>query len=109
VLVGHPDVLDLLVHVDAEEDLDPGIRAIELPEREVLLGHLRVLLGEDLPQFEKTLLHYLGRRVEAEVFLPPEVCFDQSHVARLERRLAERLSGDAYFSAVSLNCRIAPR
>lgn len=109
VLAGHPDVLDVLVHVDAEEDLDPGVRAIELPEREVLLGHLRVLLGEDVPQFEKTLLHYLGKRVEAEVFLPPEVCFDLAHVARLELRLAERLAGDPYFSAVSLNCRMAPR
>lgn len=109
VLAGHPDVLDLLVHVDAEQDLDSGISSKELPEREVLLAHLRVLLGEELPQFEKTLLHYLGRRVEAEVFLPPEVCFDPSHVARLERRLAERLNGDAYFGAVSLNCRVAPR
>ena len=110
VLAGHPDVLDVLVHVDAEEDLEPGIRAtIDLPEREVLLGHLRILLGEDLPQFEKTLLHYLGRRVEAEVFLPPEVCFDPSHIARLERRLSDRLDNEAYFSAVSLNCKIAPR
>ena len=109
VLAGHPDVLDILMHVDAEEDLHPSIRTIELPEREVLLGHLRVLLGEDLPQFEKTLLHYLGRRVEAEVFLPPEVCFDLPHVALLERRLADGLNGDAYFSAVSLNCRVAPR
>ncbi|HUW37126.1 MAG TPA: cation diffusion facilitator family transporter [Rhodocyclaceae bacterium] len=109
VLAGHPDVLDVLMHVDAEEDLDSSIRAAELPEREVLLRHLRALLGEDLPQFEKTLLHYLGRRVEAEIFLPPEVCFDPSHVAHLERRLAEGLSGDAYFSAVSLNCRVAPR
>ncbi|OIR06832.1 putative cation efflux system proteinc [mine drainage metagenome] len=109
VLAGHPDVLDILMHVDAEEDLYPGNRAIELPEREVLLGHLRALLGEDLPQFEKTLLHYLGRRVEAEVFLPPEVCFDPPHVALLERRLADGLNGDAYFSAVSLNCRVAPR
>jgi len=109
VLAGHPEVLDVLVHVDAEDDLDPGVRVIDLPEREVLLGHLRKLLGEDLPQFEKTLLHYLGRRVEAEVFLPPEVCFDPAHVARIELRLAGRLAGDPYFSAVSLNCRVAPR
>jgi hypothetical protein len=102
-------VLDVLVHVDAEDDLDPSVRVIELPEREVLLRHLRKLLGEDLPQFEKTLLHYLGRRVEAEVFLPPEICFDLDHIARLELRLAQRLAGDPYLSAVSLNCRIAPR
>ncbi len=109
VLARHPDVLDVLVHVDAEEDVDSAISAIDLPEREVLLGHLRSLLGEELPQFEKTLLHYLGKRVEAEIFLSPEICLDPAHVARLELRLGERLTGDPYFSAVSLNCRIAPR
>ncbi len=109
VLARHPEVLDVLVHVDAEEDLDSVVSAIDLPEREVLLGHLRRLLGEELPEFEKTLLHYLGKRVEAEIFLPPEVCLDPAHVARLELRLGERLAGDPYFSAVSLNCRIAPR
>ena len=109
VLAGHPEVLDVLVHVDAEDDLDPGVRVIALPERAVLLGHLRNLLGEDLPQFEKTLLHYLGRRIEAEVFLPPEVCLDLAQVTRLESRLEQGLVGDPYFSAVSLNCRVAPR
>ena len=109
VLAGHPEVLDVLVHVDAEDDLDPGVRSTDLPERAVLLAHLRSILGEELPQFEKTQLHYLGRRVEAEVFLPREVCFDVDHVARIELRLAEGLVGDPYFSAVSINCRIAPK
>jgi len=109
VLDGHEEVLDVLVHVDAEDDLEPYVRVIELPVREVLLQHLHKLLGEDLPQFEKTLLHYLGQRVEAEVFLPREICFDTDHVARIESRLAENLANDPYFSAVSLNCRIAPK
>ncbi|MDD5176917.1 MAG: cation diffusion facilitator family transporter [Sterolibacterium sp.] len=111
VLQQHPEVLDVLVHIDAEEDTDPSLRLVEteLPEREELLDHLRTLLSPDLPPFEKTLLHYLGNRVEAEIFLPQEICFDQDQVFRIERRLAERLAGDRYFSAVSINCQIAPK
>ena len=106
---GHPDVLDVLVHVDAEEDVLPDQGAGEMPGRDVLLPHLKKILGEDLPDLEKALFHYLGRRVEAEVFLPPEVCFDAARVAELEAKLAQALADDVYFSAVSLNCRIAPK
>ena len=109
VLATHPEVLDVLVHVDAEEDTDARSLEIELPEREALLDHLRTLLGVELPHIEKTLLHYLGNRVEAEVFLPQEMCFDPDLVVRIERHLAEHLTGDPYFSAVSINCRIAPK
>jgi len=108
VLHAHPEVLDVLVHVDAEEDQLPVAADAELPDRDVLMAHLRKLIGESVPEFEKTLLHYLGNRVEAELFLPPSICFDGDHVARLERRIADRLPGDAYFSAVSINCRVAP-
>ncbi len=109
VLHTHPEVLDVLVHVDAEEDQTPAGEETVLPDRDVLMAHLRALIGETVPEFEKTLLHYLGNRVEAELFLPQAICFDADHVARLERRIADRLSGDPYFSAVSINCRIAPR
>ena len=111
VLLKHPEVLDVLVHVDAEEDLagQQLTTEMELPEREALLKHLGTLLGVQLPQFEKTLLHYLGNRVEAEVFLPQAICLDPDRIIRIETRLAECLPGDPYFSAVSLNCRIAPK
>ncbi len=111
VLAAHPDVLDVLVHVDAEEDLLPPESPIDLPSREVLLTHLRQLLGEDesrLP-IEKTLLHYLNHRVEAEIFVPRELCNDTQCLARIENRLTTRLEHDPYFSAISLNCRIAPK
>ena len=109
VQTGHPDVLDVLVHVDAEEDVMPDKQYGELPGRDVLLPHLRKLLGGDVAQVEKTLFHYLGRRIEAEVFLPPEICLDAARVTQLEARLAAALADDPYFSAVSLNCRVAPR
>lgn len=107
VLTEFPDVLDLLVHVDPEDDFNARL-GVGLPGRKELLQHLDELLGEPLPLPDETRLHYLGQRVEAEVFLPPTIAMDAERVARLDRRVAERLSQDPYFRAVSLNCRIAP-
>lgn len=97
VLASHPEVLDVLVHVDAENDL-MGNAAAELPDRITLLAHLRSLLGTDPPGFERTLLHYLGNRVEAEVFLPPGFAD-----AALQQRLRDSLADDPWFSAIRLN------
>jgi cation diffusion facilitator family transporter len=109
VLLQHPEVVDVLVHVDAEEDQVLMSNAADLPGRAFLLAHLRKLLGNDVPEFDKTLLHYLGSRVEAEIFLPREACADLKRVEELERRIAENLPGDSYFSAISLNLKIAPK
>ena len=106
VLDDHPEVLDVLVHVDAENDL-LGNAAIQLPDRAFLLGHLSALLGANPPEFERTTLHYLGSRVEAEVFLPPGFT-DESGLAVIRRRVAAALPGDPWFSAIRLNQRIAP-
>jgi cation diffusion facilitator family transporter len=51
VLGQHPEVLDMLVHIDAEEDIDPAIRVTELPDRDVLMQRLEAILGEDLARF----------------------------------------------------------
>ena len=109
VLKAHPDVLDVLVHVDAENDLLPERRTAELPGREDLLREVTSILGADVPQAEKALLHYLGNRVEAEVFLPQDYCADAARVSDLERRIRQALAGHAYLRAISVNCRIAPR
>ncbi len=109
VLRNHPEVLDVLVHVDDEDDHDPKTRKIELPERAILLHHLRSLLGEEVPNFDRTVIHYLSGGLEAEVFLPFEIAMDVAHVARIEQHLAKHLPDDPWFSSVSLNCRIAPK
>lgn len=109
VLEAFPEVADLLVHIDAEEDQVLMNSGPDLPDRDVLLRHLQELLGEDAAGVEKTVLHYLGNRVEAEVFLPQEACRDGARMARLEERIAGCLAGDAYFRAISINCRIAPK
>jgi len=106
VLASHPEVLDVLVHVDAENDL-LGNAAADLPDRERLLAHLRELLAASPPGLEQTILHYLGSRVEAEVFLPPGFA-DAQRLDDMHRRLAERLPGDPWFGAVRLHQQIAP-
>lgn len=108
VLRQHPEVIDVLVHVDAEEDQLLMSNSADLPDREALLRHLRRKLGDGVPEFERTLLHYLGNRVEAEIFLPQEFCADDGRVAELKRCIDEMLLGDPYFCAISLNFRIAP-
>ncbi|MDP1735377.1 MAG: cation diffusion facilitator family transporter [Sulfuritalea sp.] len=106
VLDAHPEVLDVLVHVDAENDL-LGNAAVQLPERAVLLAHLRELLGADSPELEQTTLHYLGNRVEAEVFLPSGHV-DALAIAAIRQRVEAALPGDPWFAAIHLNQRIAP-
>ena len=107
VLDKHDEVLDVLVHIDAEEDVDPVLRRAKLPERDVLMKRLETILGEDLSQFEKVILHFLGQQVEAEVFLPGSIAQDPEHLARLQARIASQLDGDIWFSNISLNHRFA--
>jgi hypothetical protein len=109
VLRAHDDVLDMLVHVDPENDARAAA-ASSLPARQVLLDHLAKLLQqESAVPFEKVNLHYLGERVEAEVFLPPVVALDAQQVAHLQQQVSAGLSGDPLFRSVTLNCVIAPR
>lgn len=109
VLDAYPEVSDVLVHIDAEEDQALMSNSADLPDRDVLMAHLLDLLGEEAPGVERTVLHYLGNRVEADIFLPQEASLDAARMASLEQRIAGRLPGDPYFRAISLNCRIAPK
>lgn len=108
VLKAHDEVLDVLVHVDVEDDLARGGPAARMPDRETLQRHIDALLGVALPPGGHVVLHYLGQRVEAEIFLPPEFATDPARLANLRKRLETALPNDPYLSAASLNLRIAP-
>ena len=107
VLDLHPEVLDVLVHVDAENDL-LGNAAVQLPERAVLLAQLRELLGANPPELDQTTLHYLGNRVEAEVFLPSGYA-DEAGIAAIRQHVEAALPDDPWFVAIRLNQRLAPK
>ncbi|MDI6746833.1 MAG: cation diffusion facilitator family transporter [Rhodocyclaceae bacterium] len=103
VLQAHPAVLDVLVHVDAEDDSMPSPKA-NFPDRQALETHLRELLGADAPAFERCVLHYLGEKVEAEVFFPAPLAPDT--LTGIEARLAERLADDPWVRSVILNVKV---
>ncbi len=108
VLARHDDVLDVLVHIDAEDDALPPSGSQPIPPREELVRHLAGLLGEPVATEQRVVFHYLGNRVEAEVFLPEAVSADPARLAAMQTRLRAGLHGDPWFSSVSLNQRFAP-
>ena len=108
VLREHSEVLDVLVHIDPEDDLDPDFAAMKLPGRATLLAELAPVLA-GLPEPEKINLHYLGGQVEVEVFLDHGFFADSAALRRAETEIAQRLSAHPKIRCLSLNCLIAPR
>jgi cation diffusion facilitator family transporter len=99
VLSGH-DVLDVMVHIDPEDDA-LGRPSAHLPGREQLLAHLRERLGGALPRAHRTVLHYLDGKVEAELFLAAGG--SREDLARAEQAIRDALGDDPYFRAVHLH------
>lgn len=76
----HPEVRDVLVHIDAEEDDElQAVAPAPPPDRKTVQQRMGELLADALPQGttaiqcqpERVQIHYLGQRVELEVFLTP--------------------------------------
>ncbi|MDD2884498.1 MAG: cation diffusion facilitator family transporter [Dechloromonas sp.] len=107
VLREHHDVLDVLVHVDPEDDLGPDLAVARLPGREEVLAQLQPLLA-DLPQPRKIVLHYLGGRIEVELYLAQSVFGNAETVERIRARLAEVLPQLQSVAALSVNLVLAP-
>lgn len=103
VLKTHPTVLDVLVHVDAEDDSMPQPRA-NVPERAALEAHLRELIGANAPAFERSVFHYLGEKIEAELFFP--AVLPSEVLAGIESRLAEHLEKDLWVRKVVIHAQV---
>lgn len=108
VLRSHPEVLDVLVHIDPEDDMDPDQFATRLPAREALLAELQPLLA-GLPQPEKVVLHYLRGKVEVEVFFNHRFFESADSLKQAEVALLDQLETHPAIRSVSLNCLVAPR
>ncbi|MDR1062406.1 MAG: cation diffusion facilitator family transporter [Azoarcus sp.] len=84
VRAAHPEVSEVLVHIDIEDD-DRAASGDEcLPPRAAVIAELAALVGEKdenigaLP-FQRLQLHYFDRHIEAEVYFSPEAhpaCID---------------------------------
>ena len=107
VLREHPDVLDVLVHIDPEDDMDPDTYATRLPARDALLGEIQPLLA-GLPEPEKIVLHYLKGQIEAEVFYSYALFENGEALRQAEEALAGRLKAHPAIRRISVNCLVAP-
>ena len=108
VLKNHPAVADVLVHVDPEDDLEHDSHASHMPGRDLLMQHLWPLL-EGFPAPQRVIFHYIGAKVEAEVYLPHEFFAECGALIDAEEKVAKQLVNDPYFSLISLNCVVTPK
>ena len=112
VLSTHPDVIDILVHIDPVDD-QAAADAMAVPLRAELTEYIRrmvdEIMGPAVVPIERVQLHYLGKRAEAEVFVGTAFALKAEHVRQLEQALLARLPTDPYLEQISLNTTIAPR
>jgi cation diffusion facilitator family transporter len=71
----HPEIGEVLVHVDIEDDDMEQLfaeRTERLPDRAAVLADLAALTGENLP-IQRLQLHYIKGRVDIEAYFSPDV------------------------------------
>lgn len=96
------EVVDVLVHIDPEDD-NQAKPSAHLPSRVELIAQLEGALQDALPTPERIVLHYLDGRVEAELFLADSFWNHAALVERLQQRLQQFLTSDGIFRAVRLH------
>lgn len=102
----HPEVQDVLVHIDPEDDGDlqvmpPG----PLPERTEIAEQMRALLGPGAPEPKRIQLHYLGERIEVEIVLPAPL--DHASLEGLRARRRTLLRSHPHYRNIRVFCEIA--
>ncbi|MDO8311799.1 MAG: cation diffusion facilitator family transporter [Sideroxyarcus sp.] len=90
----HHNVMDVMVHIDSEDDAKARPNA-HLPQRHLLLVHLYSRLGESLPASTRIVLHYLGGKVEAELLLDTVV-----DITDLRRKCSAIAADDPYYRSI---------
>jgi cation diffusion facilitator family transporter len=108
VRAAHPEVRDVLVHIDAEDDgvklmLPPG----GLPERAEILRTIRALLDDETLEPVRVQLHYLGERVEVEAILP-HAAWPRVKPEILRERVAAVLRANPKYRSITFFVQAAP-
>lgn len=102
----HPEVQDVLVHIDPEDDgelqaVPPG----PLPERAEIVEQMRALLGPDAPAPKRVQVHYLGERLEVEIILPAPL--DTPALGALGTRKRAWLERHPHYRSIRVFCELA--
>ena len=83
----HPEVQDVLVHIDPEDDGElQGVPPGPPPERAEIVAQMRELLGPGAPEPRRVQLHYLGQRIEVELILDTPLDNDALAALRTRKR-----------------------
>jgi cation diffusion facilitator family transporter len=94
-------VLDVMVHIDPEDDLQSKPNA-HLPGRPALLAQLAGRLGDSALAGNRVVFHYLDGRVDAEIYL--EACRESAEQAdALQVRCDELVRDDELFRAIHVH------
>ena len=95
------EVLDVMVHIDPEDD-DLVTPSAHLPGRDELIAHLQAVLPDGLPTPERIVLHYLDGQVEAELFMPEAVYQQTAKMDQLRQALDLLVRDDPLFRLIRL-------
>jgi cation diffusion facilitator family transporter len=91
-------VMDVMVHIDPEDDLKAKPNA-HLPSRPGLLAHLAGRLGDQDLQDCRVVFHYLDGKVDAEIYLSADKRPD-GQADQLQTRCNELAADDELFRAI---------
>ncbi|HCI14933.1 MAG: cation diffusion facilitator family transporter [Gallionellales bacterium GWA2_60_142] len=99
-------VLDVMVHIDPEDDRKVRPNA-HLPDRFVLLGHLSEQLNDSSIRERRVVFHYLDGKVDAEVFFPSQE-LPAERAEALQAQCNTLALKDEYFRSIHIHCSGAP-
>ena len=95
------EVLDVMVHIDPEDD-DVVTPSAHLPGRDELSALIYAVLPRGLPPPERIVLHYLDGKVEAELFLPEAVCQQTPLMDQVNQALDRLVQEKPIFRSIRL-------
>lgn len=94
-------VLDVMVHIDPEDDMHAGHNT-KLPSRPVLLAQLAERLGDENLRNNRVVFHYLDGRVDVELYLAADV-LAAGRAQTLQSRCDELVLDDPLFRAIHIH------
>jgi cation diffusion facilitator family transporter len=98
VLKNH-HVLDVMVHIDPEDDMQAKPNA-HLPSRPKLLAHLSERLGDASLADYRVVFHYLDGKVDAEIYVAQ---LQTKQVEAVQLRCEQLVRDDEFFRAVKVH------
>ena len=93
-------VLDVMVHIDPEDDMQAKPNA-HLPNRPSLLAHLAERLGMPDLRDKRVVFHYLDGKVDAEIYLAGQQSAEGADT--LQARCDELVQDDEIFRVIHVH------